>query len=197
MLHRNAADGKQKWHPPMQCNAPTRIVEAAKRMGSGSAPGVTFVGSVAKALKAGLFRPECLENIAMRRLLMTVGIAAALGGPLASVPAAFAATETPFTEAAFTQAQAQGKPILVDITATWCPVCAKQRPILDKLAADPAFSDLHILKVDFDSQKDVVRAMGVQMQSTLIVYHGKDERGRSTGQTDAAAIRALLDKSKT
>ena len=53
-----------------------------------------------------------------------------------------------------------------------------------------------MFKVDFDSQKDVVRAMGAQMQSTLIVFRGKDERGRSTGQTDPGVIRALLDKSK-
>ena len=133
----------------------------------------------------------------MRRLLLTVSLTAALGLPLALAPAASAAIEAAFTETAFHQAQAAGQPILVEITASWCPVCAKQRPILESLAADPAFRDLHILKVDFDTQKDVVRDMGAQKQSTLIVYNGKEERGRSTGQTDPAAIRALVEKSKT
>ncbi len=106
------------------------------------------------------------------------------------------AAEMAFTQAEFQRAQAAGQPILVEITAPWCPVCAKQKPILQKLQADAAFRDLQVFQVDFDSQKDIVKAMGAQMQSTLIVFRGKDERGRSTGQTDADAIRALLDKSK-
>jgi thioredoxin 1 len=50
--------------------------------------------------------------------------------------------------------------------------CAQQKPTIDSLAATPEFSKLVILYVDFDTQKDVVRAMGARMQSTLIVFHG-------------------------
>ena len=114
----------------------------------------------------------------------------------AAVPAALAAVEAPFTQAAFAAAQHDGKPILVDITASWCPTCAKQRPILAGLEADPAFKDLVVYQVDFDAQKDVVRAMGAQMQSTLIVFRGGQEKGRSTGDTAPASIKALLEKSK-
>ena len=112
-----------------------------------------------------------------------------------TAPSAWAATEAPFTQPAFAAAQQQDKPILVDITASWCPTCAKQRPILAQLEKDPAFKDLQVYTVDFDTQKDVVRAMGAQMQSTLVVFHGAAEKGRSTGDTNAASIETLLDKS--
>jgi len=112
----------------------------------------------------------------------------------ASIPVAQAATEAPFTQQAFAASQHEGKPILVDISATWCPTCAKQRPILSQLMADPAFKDLVVYQVDFDSQKDVVRALGAQMQSTLVVFHGATEKGRSTGDTNAQSIKALLQK---
>jgi len=82
----------------------------------------------------------------------------------------------------------------VDISAPWCPVCAKQRPILSQLMADPVFKDLVVYQVDFDSQKDVVRALGAQMQSTLVVFHGAAEKGRSTGDTNTQSIKALLQK---
>ncbi len=82
----------------------------------------------------------------------------------------------------------------MDISATWCPTCAKQRPILSQLMADPAFKDLVVYQVDFDSQKDVVRALGAQMQSTLVVFHGAAEKGRSTGDTKAESLKALLQK---
>lgn len=114
---------------------------------------------------------------------------------LSVAPSSWAATEAPFTQAAFIASEQAGKPILLHISAPWCPTCARQRPILDQLAADPAFKDLVIYKVDFDHQKDVLRAMGVQMQSTLIAFHGKTEEGRSTGDTNPASIRALVQKS--
>jgi hypothetical protein len=59
---------------------------------------------------------------------------------------------------------------------------------------DPAFKDLTLYQVDFDSQKDVVRSLGARMQSTLIAFHGTTEVGRSTGDTDATSIKALLEK---
>lgn len=119
-------------------------------------------------------------------VLLTAGLAA---GP------ATAATVSEFTPAAFAAAQRAGEPILVDITATWCPTCAAQKPILTRLEAQPAFRDLHVFHVDFDAQKSVVRSFGVRMQSTLIVFHGTAERGRSTGDTQAGSIEALLAKS--
>jgi thiol-disulfide isomerase/thioredoxin len=107
---------------------------------------------------------------------------------------AWATTVTPFTQPAFVASQQQGKTILVEITASWCPVCAKQRPILSELLTKPEFHDWVVYNVDFDTQKDVVRAMGAQMQSTLIVFHGGTELGRSTGDSNPVSIRALLDK---
>jgi len=99
---------------------------------------------------------------------------------------------TPFTQQAFDAARAAGKPVLVDITASWCPTCKAQRPIIERLSADPRFAGLVVLEVDFDSQKDVVRAFKARAQSTLIVFRGTAETGRSVGDTDPAAIEALL-----
>ena len=110
---------------------------------------------------------------------------------------AMAASEAPFSQKEFAAAQQAGKPILVHITASWCPTCTAQKPILDRLAADPAFKDLVIFAIDFDAQKDAVRALGARMQSTLVAFHGSVERGRSVGDTNADSIRALLEKTKS
>lgn len=122
------------------------------------------------------------------RTLAVACLLTGLAGP------ASAATEAAYTAAAFAAAQAEDAPILVWVHASWCPTCAKQAPILAKLEAEPAYRALRVFVVDFDSQKDVVRAMGVQMQSTLIAWHGGHEQARSTGQTDEQAIRALVAK---
>jgi len=132
----------------------------------------------------------------MRLKMLTAALLAACLSA-AAVPSAQAATETPYTQAAFAAAQQQGKPILVHITASWCPTCAKQKPILAALEGQPEFKDLIVYQVDFDMQKDVVRAMGAQMQSTLVVFHGAAEKGRSTGDTDAASLKALVEKANS
>jgi hypothetical protein len=43
--------------------------------------------------------------------------------------------------------------------------------------------------------KPAVKQFGAQMQSTLIVFKGSLEEGRSVGDTREASISALLDKS--
>jgi thiol-disulfide isomerase/thioredoxin len=110
---------------------------------------------------------------------------------------AFAAQPIPFTASAFAAAQADGKPILVDVTAPWCPVCARQHPILSELEQTPELLDLVVFDVDFDSQKDVLKGFGVHLQSTLIVFSGKTEEARATGITDPAQIKSLLMKAKS
>ena len=107
---------------------------------------------------------------------------------------ALAAETAPYTDAAFAAAQSTGKPILIDISAPWCPTCRAQKPILSELSKQPKFADLMILDVDFDHQKDVVRSFGAQLQSTLIVFKGEREVGRSVGDTERASIAELLDK---
>ena len=108
-----------------------------------------------------------------------------------------AATEMPYSDSAFADAQKAGKPILIDITAPWCPVCAKQHPILSGLYTTPEFKDLQVFDVDFDTSKPLLQTLGVRMQSTMIVYHGGKEAGRATGQTAEPAIHDLLAKANS
>ena len=100
----------------------------------------------------------------------------------------------PFDQAGFEAAQAAGKPILVEVHADWCPTCRAQEPVISKLMQDPKNADFVVLRVDFDKQKDVLKRLRTQYQSTLIVFKGKKEVSRSTGETDMAAIAAQLAK---
>jgi thioredoxin 1 len=98
----------------------------------------------------------------------------------------------PFDQGAFDAAQRDAKPILIDISAPWCPVCRAQKPIIQALAGDPAYRGLTIMEVDFDNQKDIVRAFGARSQSTLIMFRGEQETGRSVGDTDPGRIESLV-----
>ena len=107
---------------------------------------------------------------------------------------ALAGDKSGFVQAEFDAAQKAGKPILVEISAPWCPTCKAQAPILGELSAQPKFKDLRVFAVDFDNQKDVVKSLKAQSQSTLIVFKGGNEVGRSVGDTKRDSIEALLTK---
>lgn len=107
---------------------------------------------------------------------------------------AWAAEKVNYDAHSFAAAQAAGKSILVEVHATWCPTCKAQAPILSALEKQDKFKSLTVFHVDFDSQKDAVKAFGARMQSTLITFKGSLETGRSVGDTNPSSIAALLDK---
>jgi len=120
----------------------------------------------------------------------------ALAGAAAfSASPAQALQESKFDEGKFAAAQAAGKPILVDVTAPWCPTCRTQKAILYRLARDPHFDGLVVFQINFDSQEALLSRFGVSMQSTLISFKGWKEVGRSVGDTDASSIKAQVEKS--
>jgi thiol-disulfide isomerase/thioredoxin len=121
-------------------------------------------------------------------------VAAFAAGVFAIAPA-LAETAPAFDAKAFAEAQKAGRPVLIAIHAPWCPTCKAQAPILGELRADPRFKNLAYFVVDFDSQKDVLKRFGANMQSTLIVFKGEKEAGRSVGDTRRASIFALAEKS--
>jgi thioredoxin len=127
--------------------------------------------------------------IARCTVLLAGIVAAAL---LGSLQAASAAEWKSFTQADFAAAKKDGKSILVDIFAPWCPVCRAQNPTLTKLTHEREFKDLVVFKVDFDNQKADVRALGASSQSTLITFKGETEKGRSVGETNPDKLAVLV-----
>jgi len=119
--------------------------------------------------------------VALLTVVVALMPALSLAGPVAK-----------YNKQALEQAQDARKPIIVFVTASWCPNCRAQQPIVDTLTKDPAFSEAVLFVVDYDSEKQALRELNVTMQSTLIAFRGKTERKRSTAVTDPEQIRALF-----
>ncbi len=113
---------------------------------------------------------------------------------LVTLSAAHAADVRPYDKATFDALQAAGKPVVIHVYAEWCPTCKQQTPIIFDLLKEPSFKDYTVLKVSFDAQKDVRKALRAGQQSTLIVYHGKNEVARTVGDTNKDSIAATLRK---
>jgi thioredoxin 1 len=129
--------------------------------------------------------------MSMIKLLSRMAVAASVA--LAFAAPSHAADFRDFDSNAFAAAQAAGEPVLVDVHAWWCPVCASQSRTIKKLTASPRYDKLVIFRLNYDKQKDDWKRMGVTTQGTLIAYRGQTETGRIAYQTNAARIEAVLD----
>lgn len=106
--------------------------------------------------------------------------------------AAHAGEIKPYSQAEVNKLVAEGKPILLDIRADWCATCAAQAPVIRELMAQSKYKDVTTFTIDFDKDTALLKAYDVTSQSTLIVMMGKQEMGRSVGDTRRDDIEHLL-----
>jgi len=125
-------------------------------------------------------------HVAVRSFLVAASLALAASASLAA--------EVAFSQAAFDKALVDGKPVVVDFAASWCPTCKEQKPIVLGLLKDPKRQSLTVFVADFDKEEALKQRLKVTMQSTLVAFKGGKEVARSTGQTNKAELGALLDK---
>jgi len=116
------------------------------------------------------------------------------GAALVAAAALAHAAIQPFDKAKFDAALAQGKPVIVDFAADWCPTCKEQKPIVEALMQEARRKDIALFVADFDKETALKKRLKVTMQSTFIVLKGGKEIARSTGQTEKAELAALFDK---
>jgi thiol-disulfide isomerase/thioredoxin len=133
------------------------------------------------------FRTMIFRKLSLCAALLVATIAATIGSALA-------ADRFPYEAAAFQAALDAGKPILVHVTAPWCVECKAQKPIVAALAGEPEYAGLTIFDVDFDTQKDALRRLKVQTQSTLVIFRDKIEVTRAVGITRRDAIEAVMKR---
>jgi len=127
-----------------------------------------------------------------RRGLLGLPLAAAALLALGPLSAAEAFTLQPYDAGAVKKAIASGKPGVIHVYAPWCLQCRAQASILDRLSKARRYGDVAFFKIDYDDEKDVVKALGVP-RSTLIAYRGGKEVGRMSWGTSEAAVTAVLD----
>jgi thioredoxin 1 len=102
------------------------------------------------------------------------------------------AAEAPYDEAVFHKLLSSGQPVALDFSASWCPTCRAQAPLLRSITGEPGFKDLTLLVADYDKEMALRKTYNVSMQSTLIVFRNGKEVARSTGDTSLAGLTRLL-----
>ena len=65
---------------------------------------------------------------------------------------------------------------------------------MDSLNKQAKYRAVVQLRVDYDTQQDIMKRFGASDRSTLIMFKGQKEVGRVSFVTDEKEIRALIDK---
>lgn len=134
-----------------------------------------------------------LSNIRpIRHFTVWLTALAALAVVAVSPPVRADAAATPFTQARFEALQAQGALVLVDVAADWCPTCRAQKAVIQSFQAEHPEVELHVLTVDFDTQKEWVKHFKAPRQSTLLVYKGTEQQWFAVAETRQEVIFAAL-----
>jgi thiol-disulfide isomerase/thioredoxin len=85
----------------------------------------------------------------------------------------------------------KGKSAVISTHAEWCSTCKTQDKVLAGFMKDPEYKNVIFYQVDYDNQKDLLKALKVRTQSTIIVYKNGKEVARATGDTKEAALSKL------
>lgn len=97
----------------------------------------------------------------------------------------------PYSADALAAAEKAGQPVALHFHADWCPTCRAQDKALESMKGEKGL-DLTILKVNYDTEKDLKKRFNVRTQSTMVVLKGTKEVARLAGDTSADGIRGAL-----
>jgi thioredoxin 2 len=85
-------------------------------------------------------------------------------------------------------------PVLVELSAPWCPPCRPLDLTVEQAARDFA-GRLKVVTVNIDDAQAIVQRLAVHVVPTLVLLHHGTEIGRREGALAAAALNHWLDQS--
>lgn len=101
--------------------------------------------------------------------------------------------ETPVTT---TLAAYRGKPILLNIWATWCAPCRSEMPQIERLHRELGPDGLAIVAISIDNpgMTNAIREFRTEMQLTFEILHDESGKIRDTYQTSGVPETFLIDR---
>ncbi len=114
---------------------------------------------------------------------------------LLTVNAANALEIVPYSAQTLADLQKADQPVSVHFHAEWCSTCKAQEKVFNSWKGDATVPGT-LLVVDYDNERDLRKKMAVRSQSTLISFKGASEKARLAGDTDAKALRAVIEAAR-
>ena len=128
--------------------------------------------------------------------MFQTAFAAAATAIVVAAPVAKANTLN-FTAATYNKLIKSGKPFMVGVHTSWCSTCAAQKRVISSLRSKGApYKGLTVLEMDWDKYRGskLGKQLRIPRRSTLIMYSGGKEVGRTIAGTSPSQIKRIIDK---
>lgn len=96
------------------------------------------------------------------------------------------------SDASFKAVLAEGKPVVVDLWATWCGPCRMMGPVVEEMA-EMYDGKITVCKMDVDDNEAVPAAFNVMNIPTLLFFKNGALVNRHVGAARAADLKPLFD----
>ena len=100
--------------------------------------------------------------------------------------------KTTFTQDLFSEAQKNGKIIVINSWNKSCVTCAQQTKVLNE--AEKEFKDILFLSYEQTANTDIAELLNIDFWTTIVIYKNNIEVSRSIGQTDKSKIYSFIKK---
>lgn len=98
-----------------------------------------------------------------------------------------------FSQVAYEQALADGKTVILDFHADWCPTCRANEPIITSVFNSNTDTNIVGFKVDYDNEVELKRTFNVVSQSTIIKTSANgDTRQLGPGPVTTGSFTAFI-----
>ncbi len=91
-----------------------------------------------------------------------------------------------FSQAAYDAALTDGKTVILDFHADWCPTCRANAPIIEAVFSSNSNTDLVGFQVNYDTEIALKKTFNIQSQSTII----KTAKGKAAEQLGPGPVTA-------
>lgn len=92
----------------------------------------------------------------------------------------------------FDSLMADGKPILVEVYASWCPICLLQHRALESMYAQGYELPFQAIRVDFDKDKVFLERFNFKHTGTMVLFNKGQEIARQSGLVTQDKIKIFL-----
>jgi rhodanese-related sulfurtransferase len=89
----------------------------------------------------------------------------------------------------FEKAVSNGKWVLVDVGATWCPPCRKMEPVVKQIVKE---KQLKLVNVDAGKDTDVMNSINAKAPPTFVLYKDGKEVWRKEGVVTLEELRSVI-----
>ena len=133
----------------------------------------------------------------LRRFLLTLGlltfvVATAITYMANRAPSPIIQGWEEYSTERFDSLMANGEPLLVEVYASWCPICLLQHRALETLSSEGYELPIRAIRVDFDKNKDFLDRFDFKHTGTMVLFNEGAETARQTGMTSPEKIIEFL-----